>query len=242
MGILVKNVNADFDASVQGKVLIGTVQLITSFSATYQVNMPELFSSFLDKLKFMSFDFSSVFALQCTTDGAGRFYAKFWASMMAPLVFSLLIFLIGCCCKAEGNTMVKFIFICLFLLYPGVSQRSFSTFDCHVLDNGESWLRADYSVDCNSSTHATYRFIAVFFLLLYPFGVPLIFLGLLRMNKHQFLDRNHPNHKASRSKYGFLIDDYSDNCYYWEPVELSMLARTALLLATVQCTESNLLT
>ena len=223
VGILAKNVNTDFDASVQGKVLIGTVQLITSFSATYQIKMPEFFSSFLDKLKFMNFDFSSVFALQCTTDGAGRFYTKFWASMMAPIAFSLLIFLIGCCCKANGNTMTKFIFICLFLLYPGVSQRSFSTFDCHALDNGESWLRADYSVDCHSSTHAIYRLIAVFFLLLYPFGVPLIFLGLLRKNKHQFLDRTHPNHEASRSKYGFLVDDYSDDCYYWEPVELSTL-------------------
>jgi hypothetical protein len=63
--------------------------------------------------------------------------------------------------------------------------------------------------------HRVYQYIAIFFLAVYPFGVPLIFLYLLWKNKHEFLDNQHPNYESSRQRFGFLVDDYSAECYYW---------------------------
>lgn len=56
----------------------------------------------------------------------------------------------SCNCLRSCNCQI---FVVIFLLYPVVSKRAFSTFDCHTLAEGEEWLRADYNVDCQSDLH-----------------------------------------------------------------------------------------
>ena len=49
----------------------------------------------------------------------------------------------------------------------------FSTFNCDSFDNGERYLKADYSIDCDSTTHRGYQlFAGVMFI--WPVGVPLL--------------------------------------------------------------------
>ena len=38
-------------------------------------------------------------------------------------------------------------------LYPSSSSAVFRTFSCDSFDTGASYLRADYSIDCASSSH-----------------------------------------------------------------------------------------
>ena len=53
---------------------------------------------------------------------------------------------------AQGAATVAFLI--LFLVYPSTSAIILRTFQCFELDDGTSWLRADFSIDCASSTHA----------------------------------------------------------------------------------------
>ena len=49
-------------------------------------------------------------------------------------------------------------------------------FECEEFDNGKSYLRADYTVECLSSEHTPIVVLGVIALILYPVGVPCAFL------------------------------------------------------------------
>ena len=70
-------------------------------------------------------------------------------------------------------------FAIVFLIYPSTSSVVLSYFQCMPVEGGMHFLRADFSIDCDSSSYATMRLYAVAMLLLYPVGVPLLFWWLL---------------------------------------------------------------
>ena len=60
---------------------------------------------------------------------------------------------------------------------PSCTAVVFSTFNCDSFDNGERYLKADYSIDCDSATHRGYQTFASV-MMLWPLGVPLFYLGI----------------------------------------------------------------
>ena len=62
-------------------------------------------------------------------------------------------------------------------MYTSVSTAVFTSLPqaCHHFDNGESYLRADYSVPCDYAG-AYYAYAMV---LVYPVGLPVLFAWLL---------------------------------------------------------------
>ena len=60
-------------------------------------------------------------------------------------------------------------------------------FYCKSFANGQRYLNVDPSVTCDMDYMKTYYPIAVVFVVLYPIGVPLLFMWFLifaRINKH----------------------------------------------------------
>jgi hypothetical protein len=89
--------------------VLSQFQMITAFGSTYQIRLPQVFLDFLDKMSFVNFDVTSIFALQCSADGANGFYVTFWVSMVAPVVLAGVIVLVGKCTKITGNTQIKLV-------------------------------------------------------------------------------------------------------------------------------------
>ena len=123
----------------------------------------------------------------------------------------------------------------LFVVFPLVSAVAVQAFDCERLDNGEHWLRSDYSLLCGtdsatdadgnvagggsgsmepSAEYRKVRGVAVLALLLYPVGVPLLFLGLLLSCRKQ-LSRVAPSTPLSASLQ-FLCAEYRKRFFFWE--------------------------
>ena len=75
------------------------------------------------------------------------------------------------------------ILLALWLLFPPVTSVAFKAFECEDFDNGRSYLRADYSVECYSSEHTPTAVLGTLALLMYPLGVPCFFFLLLRSAK-----------------------------------------------------------
>lgn len=75
-------------------------------------------------------------------------------------------------------------FFLLFLLYPSVSAKIFATFQCDDFDDGNRWLRLDYSINCDSPMHIIMTIYAVI-MLVYPFGTPTLYYFLLRKHRTQ---------------------------------------------------------
>lgn len=76
--------------------------------------------------------------------------------------------------------------IVTFLVLTTASSTVFQTFPCEDINyNGVpgSFLRADYSVDCNLDKHRAYTVFAGFMVVLYPIGIPLLYIYLLRQDR-----------------------------------------------------------
>ena len=54
--------------------------------------------------------------------------------------------------------------------------RKVSTFACERFDDGSSYLKMDYSIDCTSPTHILMTFYAFVMIIIYPIGTPLYFV------------------------------------------------------------------
>ena len=59
----------------------------------------------------------------------------------------------------------------IFLLYPSTSALIFSAFICEDIDDGQSYLRADYAINCASPEHTLATSFATLMLFVYPVGV-----------------------------------------------------------------------
>ncbi|CAM9416172.1 unnamed protein product [Ectocarpus sp. 13 AM-2016] len=72
----------------------------------------------------------------------------------------------------------------LFFVYSSVSRDIFLTFSCETLEDGVSYLRADYGLVCFSRRHVAFRVYAGVMVLVYPLGIPALFGWWLRRNRH----------------------------------------------------------
>ena len=66
-------------------------------------------------------------------------------------------------------------FFVMFLVYPSCSQYVFAMWQCVEVDDGTSWLRRDFSIDCASPKHIIMSWVAWVMLVVYPLGIPAYF-------------------------------------------------------------------
>lgn len=65
---------------------------------------------------------------------------------------------------------VDICFFIAFLVYPGNSAIIFAVYSCENFDDGTSFLKADYSIDCNDPAHAVMLTYATLMFIVYPIG------------------------------------------------------------------------
>ena len=103
-----------------------------------------------------------------------------------------------------------------FLVFPMVSSAAFRAFSCEDFDDGKSYLRTDYAVECGSEVHARAEALAWLGIGLYPIGISLLYVVLLLRARRAILD-DKPT-ELSRALY-FLVRDYEPAYMWWELVE-----------------------
>ena len=92
-----------------------------------------------------------------------------------------------------------------------VSSAAFSAFSCEEFDNGRSYLRADYSIECSTSRHTTAKDLAWMGILFYPVGMTLL-CAVLLLRARRAIHTETPTH-LSRAL-DFLVRDFEPD-YYW---------------------------
>ena len=73
-----------------------------------------------------------------------------------------------------GSSAIALALFLIFLLYPSTSSMIFSTFICEDIDDGQSYLRADYAINCASPAHQIATAFAVAMIFVVPVGTPLL--------------------------------------------------------------------
>ena len=99
---------------------------------------------------------------------------------------------------------------------PMVSSAAFRAFSCEDFDDGRSYLRADYAVECGSDVHSRAKSLAWLGIGLYPIGISLLYAALLLRARHAIRD-NRPT--ALSKALDFLVRDYEPAYLWWELAE-----------------------
>jgi hypothetical protein len=86
--------------------------------------------------------------------------------------------------KKLANKIVGAFLAISFIILPSVSIKIFSNFACHEFDGGYgSYLKVDYSIDCDGTEHKIFNIYALACIIVYPIGIPLMYFLLLRRER-----------------------------------------------------------
>jgi len=216
------------------KVIWVTYQIIVSSSFTLDITYPYPFTNMLGVMSVFSFDFLS---LKCLIKAENSYFTTLYLWCILPIIMSILILVLGWFRSRWTETNRAKIMndhIWCFLLWtyivlPSVSSQQLQTFDCVPMNGGDSYIRSDTSVSCESSDYKANRSIIICFVLLYH-SIPLMwFLLLYRMK--EALDppiasgdlhlaiyiRKHNQHLAP---FHFLFDDYKCSKWWFEIADM----------------------
>ncbi|CAM9693042.1 unnamed protein product, partial [Laminaria digitata] len=190
---------------------------------------PDEYKAFLSKIAAITLDVGSILSNLCIvkTD----FYDRLLLSTIWPLVvLSALSGASFVATKMNRSTetaerivqrkhLATALFV-LFFVYSSVSLTIFQTFVCEDLDDGNAYLRADYSVQCSTEKHDAFRIYAGVMVLIYPVGIPGLFAWWLARNREELTKPDRQPMSRLLSFRG-IWSAYKPSCYYYEIVECS---------------------
>ena len=135
--------------------------------------------------------------LQCL--GIGTYVQQLAVTMFTPLVIAAAIlfrFVLRSCYRSEGAgeglmVALPWLLSLTFLVFPMVSSAAFRAFSCESFDGGHSFLRADYSLECDTPVHTVAKGLAYLGLLMYPIGISVLYILLMLRARRALLDE-HP--------------------------------------------------
>lgn len=212
----------DWHRRLTGQHVSGTFQ--STCPQPHQTNAPQVLS--------LSIDF---FGLPMECLSLGTFEQKLYLNIFAPLGLMLAI-AVGCAAatllrpsnRRDRSTrellkagLVRSLPVNLlvsFLAFPMVSSRAFQAFSCEDFDNGSSYLRVDYRINCSDAiVYGPVLRLAGAAILLYPIAVPLTYALLLYAARDAILSRNPSTLSRALS---FLHRDFEPRTYWWEIAEV----------------------
>jgi hypothetical protein len=191
----------------------------------YGVRLPSQYYSAMRAFDWVRFDWLGViFSDSCY----GGFLARLLVHTLLPL--ALLGALLGGAAfawRAMGHSqlrgrLLELALLFLFVLVPTIARTVFSTFACEgfgyddenatetgAFDTSEQYyLTADYAVRCSFGAYSNpqyeaIRAVAMVSVVLWPVGVPLLFVAVLRR-------------RGASSSASFLMREYEPDFYWWE--------------------------
>ena len=111
----------------------------------------------------------------------------------------------------------------IFGLYAGLSTRIFLLFKCKKVQD-HYYLTSDYRIKCYEGVWWNYGGVAIFCILVYVLGIPIIQFALLmknRKNLHLSQSTDIKAHRIVNKKYGEIYKHYTEDCFYFELIDLT---------------------
>jgi hypothetical protein len=120
----------------------------------------------------------------------------------------------------------SFFFVMTYAVMPPICRFQFEALECIDIA-GDTYLRLDTSIDCNSARYAAFKFLDALFILGWM-AVPLIWLVILCRKRHRLNPATADRAQALRMQRAdkglnaseFLWMEYEPVFYYWEAVEI----------------------
>lgn len=198
------------------------------FAQMTGAHYPDTYETFVKRLHFINLDLGDMLSVSCfiKTDFFDRLVWKTLAPV-AVLCALRATYAIASARNRNATSAVKLTFrrkhlsmaiFVLFFVYSSVSRDIFLVFSCESLDNGVSYLRADYGLTCSSRRHHVFRAYASLMAAVYPLGIPALFGWWLRRHRRdlQSADRSENPHLEPAKA---LWESYKGSRWYFIVIE-----------------------
>lgn len=179
------------------------------------------------KLNLINLDLDLFFSYSCLV--SYNFYDRLVFATVTPLIVLVLLvvsYFIGTKRRGRSESAMRetrhkhqaaVLYVAL-LVYSPVSYRIFQTFCCQGLDDGETYLKADYSISCLTSRHSGYVAYALAMVCVYPVGVPAVLAWLLFRNRRGLVKSDREAMVQLEPLRG-IWSAYKPSRYYYEVLE-----------------------
>jgi hypothetical protein len=249
-----------------GRIIIGFFQVIMQIGPVLHLDFPPWMEKVLDYMRPLAIDFQTILQIKCLGE-LGFDVVWIIKTLIVPTTVAGFILLwyfyerrkvdrgiAGERCR--GN-----LFVLVFLIYPGISNRAFGVFNCRTLSVSVRVLVADYSVECDSDQHSVIRLLAAIVVVCFSCGVPVILMLMMfqRTREHNTTtdaDRFVARRVAEElqlddrvavdairdvrmgKEYSFMVTAFQPRFFYWEGVD--MLRKLAMVGLLVLCGQGSL--
>mmetsp|Transcript_13978 Transcript_13978/g.28571 ORF Transcript_13978/g.28571 Transcript_13978/m.28571 type:complete len:592 (-) Transcript_13978:33-1808(-) len=164
----------------------------------------------------------------CLSNGI-NYYHQLVGLTFPIIVICLILFVLGHVRKERGSSFFNAAIAILYLTLPTVSTTIFRTFPCEDFDDETYMLRADYSISCLDNNRPLWVLYGWFMVLVFPVGVPLLFLSLLSNKRSRLMSKDRAEDEGLHS-IAFLWEPYATNYWFMEIIEtLRRLFMTGIL-------------
>ena len=201
------------------------------FASVSGVTLPNVYQKLLDAVNFLNFEITWYFSAGCFLEI--DFHGRLLWTTIPPIVimgflggmYAVAVYRIRQTPETDlSNVRQKHVSMALlvtFLVYSSVSSVVFQTFTCEGLDDGKRYLRADYTIECDSPKHRAFQIYASLMMLVYPLGIPAMYTIVLFNNRRMLRDENGREESLVARSTSGLWKPYKPERYYYEVVECS---------------------
>jgi hypothetical protein len=179
------------------KVMWSTFQIVQSISFNLSVNYPDPYSSIISYFSFFELDFLSVDCFK------GGYLLSVLIATVVPILVALICWVVYLFRLVYFNALsfseidgwdsqskqmfaqhVHASLLIIYVFVPPVANKQFKALDCQDLADGQSFLRADTSVDCNSVSYHNFVIMDSILIGVYQ-CLPLLYVALLFRVRHK---------------------------------------------------------
>lgn len=156
--------------------MFAAYQIIASVTWSLELTFPEPYNSvqlFLSNI--MDFSLAGILPIQCLV--GFRYHTHILIVTLCPL--AVILPLTAAYWRSPNPRYLQAALMVSFLTLPTSCTALFRTFHCRSFDDGSAYLFADYSVDCNSEIHQSFKIYSGVMFAVFPIGTPLVYFILL---------------------------------------------------------------
>ena len=186
------------------RILISFFQILTQLGLTFSIAYPRFFSDILDAVGSINLSVGAL-PFACLYPFGATYYFDLLMKTLVPFILILVLVLCSQILRripasptpSGRQPLVYFLadtfdnlwFFIVFLTYPSISSTIINFFVPLDLngpgEDGVRLLYADVSIDMSSPTYQHYRAYAIIMMIIFPIGVPLLYVIMLFRARHE---------------------------------------------------------
>jgi hypothetical protein len=212
------------------------MQVVTKISITFHIRWPPMMLNVVSCLEVLTLNlFDGLIPFGCFAQ------FNFHTTMLTlfvgvTLVNAVFLFLYEVWFRHRaqaGNHLVAVWIFFNYFAYINMVGTTFAAFPCVETPSGQKLLRRDLSIDCASDAYRQHAILAAVGMIVYVFGIPILFIVMLRQAIKETGERRY-----NEARLAILHGPYKFNWYWAEA--LICIEKVTLIGVLVFIRESNL--